>query len=168
MFKIGELIVYGNTGVCRVEAIGPSSLSGADSTKDYYSLVPYYSGRSRIFIPCDNERVVMRAIITREEAAKLLDDIPDIDPVVVDQEKNREAIYKNTIRSCNCREIIGLIKMIHSRKMARIAEGKKITANDEKYCAQAEDKLYGELAIALDIPKEKVQVSVRERIDRNC
>lgn len=40
MFQIGQLILYGNTGVCRVEAIGPPQLAAADKTKDYYTLAP--------------------------------------------------------------------------------------------------------------------------------
>ena len=37
MFQIGELILYGNTGVCRIEAIGPrENTSLADQKKEYY------------------------------------------------------------------------------------------------------------------------------------
>jgi len=97
VFRIGELIVYGNTGVCRVESIGPSELSGADKSKDYYGLSPYYSGKSRIFIPCDNCKVVMREIISREEALQLIEDIPGIGLFTIDNEKERENVYKSAI-----------------------------------------------------------------------
>ena len=37
MFQKNDLIVYGNTGICRVEEIGtPESLPGVDKGKLYY------------------------------------------------------------------------------------------------------------------------------------
>ena len=39
----------------------------------------------------------------------------------------------------------------------RIAEGKKVTASDERYFHMAEESLYGEFAIALGIEREEVK-----------
>lgn len=164
MFNIGDLIVYGNTGVCTVDSVGFADFPGADKNKEYYGLTPYYSGRSRIFIPCGCSKVVMRDIVSREEAESILNDIASIDMIKVEEEKNREQVYKDTIRGCDCREIIGLIKTIVHRKKTRQAEGKKITSSDEKYFLIAEDKLYGEFAIALNTSKEKVKALIKEQI----
>ncbi len=157
MFKIGDVVIYGNTGVCTVTGIGPSELSGADKDKDYYFLTPYYSPESRIYTPCDNDKVVMRHIISKKEAEELLDSINDIETVEISNEKERENIYKTMIRGCNCREIISILKTIYERKKQRLSEGKKITANDEKYFLMAEDKLHGELAVVLGIAKDQVK-----------
>ena len=35
MFTEGQLVIYGGEGVCRIAAVGPSSLSGTDKTKRY-------------------------------------------------------------------------------------------------------------------------------------
>ena len=43
----------------------------------------------------------------------------------------------------------------------RISEGKKITNSDRKYFKMAEDSLYGELAIVLDMEKEKEPEQVK-------
>ncbi|MDE6951262.1 MAG: CarD family transcriptional regulator, partial [Lachnospiraceae bacterium] len=51
MFKVGEYVVYGNTGVCRVEGIGPLPIGSSD--KDYYTLVPVYGRNSRIYAVVD-------------------------------------------------------------------------------------------------------------------
>lgn len=162
MFQVGELVVYGNSGVCRVEKIGEPDLSGAAKGVDYYTLSPYYQGNSKIFTPCDNTRIVMRPIMTRKEAQKLFKDIDSIELLVIDDERKREECYKNVMKSCDCRQFISIIKTINARKKARIAEGKKITTNDEKYFHMAEDKLIGELAISLNVEKE----DVKERLDK--
>ena len=75
------------------------------------------------------------------------------------------AFYKNNRRSCDCREFISIIKTIHERKLKRLAEGKKVTASDEKYFSMAEDKLYGELAIALEMDKLKVKAYIKEKVE---
>ena len=167
MFKVGDLVVYGNNGVCRVDSIGPSALSGADSSKDYYYLTPYYSGKCRIMIPCDNDRIVLRALITKEEANALIDDLDSIDALVIPDEKSREQTYKNAIRGCDCREMFSLIKTIYIRKQTRLSEGKKVTSSDEKYFLIAEDKLYGELAVALGIEKNDIKDYIRSKTGMN-
>ena len=54
MYNIGELIVYGRSGVCRVENIGYPEIPGIKKDKLYYTLVPLYN-KGKIFIPVDTE-----------------------------------------------------------------------------------------------------------------
>ena len=43
MFQEGDMIIYGNTGVCRVEQVGhPDHIKGADDSRLYYTLAPVY------------------------------------------------------------------------------------------------------------------------------
>ena len=72
-------------------------------------------------------------------------------------EKQRESQYKETLRKCDCRELLRIIKTIYQRMQARIAEGKKVTSSDERYFQLAEDRLYGEFAIALGIERDQVK-----------
>ena len=44
--------------------------------------------------------------------------------------------------------------------------GRKMTAVDAKYARIAEDSLYGELAVVLDMPREKVADYISEQIDQ--
>ena len=164
MFKVGDLIVYGNTGVCTVEKIGKPELTGVSDDKEYYTLSPYYSRNSRIFTPCDNDKVVMRPVISKKEAEKLLKEIPKIKLLVITDEKKREERYKETMRTCDCREFVSILKTIYSRKITRLAEGKKVTASDERYFNMAEEKLLGELAIALGVEKSEMRVKLNETV----
>ena len=165
MFKIGDLIVYGNAGVCRVTEIGKSPLKGAPEDQEYYTLMPCYAEKSVIFTPCNNPKVVMRPIVTKEEANALISNIPMIAALEILEEKKREDCYKEIIRSCDPNKFISIIKTIYIRKQQRISEGKKATASDEKYFQLAEDKLYGELAIALEIEKSKVKEYILECVE---
>ena len=164
MFKVGDLIVYGNTGVCTVEKIGKPELAGVSDDKDYYTLLPYYARNSRIFTPCDNDKVVMRPVMSKKEAEKLIKDIPNIELLIITDEKKREDRYKETMKTCDCREFVSILKTIYIRKKTRLAEGKKVTASDERYFNMAEDKLFGELAIALGVEKSQIKSKFKNEI----
>ena len=42
MYEIGQYIIYGCEGVCRVEEIGPVEIKGAQKGVDYYTLCSVY------------------------------------------------------------------------------------------------------------------------------
>ena len=77
MFKIGDYVIHGSNGACRVDRIGP--LSGVSTTgeKEYYTLTTCYSN-STIYSPVDSTKVLLRPIMTRPEAEKLIAEMKDI------------------------------------------------------------------------------------------
>lgn len=163
MFNVGDYVIYGSKGVCRVEKIGKSP-TGSDN-RLYYTLAPEYIKGSTVFTPVDNTKVVLRGLISKEEAEKLVGDIPSIESLWVESDKERENEFKNILARCIPREIIKMIKNIYQRKIERLAEGKKVTVSDERYFKMAEDSLYGELAISLGMDREKVKEFISERLE---
>lgn len=166
MFKAGDYVIYGNTGVCKVEGIGPLSIGSSD--KDYYTLVPVYGRNSRIYAVVDSDKVVMRSIMTKEESDALIDEIEEIDALFIDDERKREEIYKETMKTCDGREWVKIIKALYIRKLDRLAKGKKVTSSDERYLQMAEENLYGELAFSLQMSKEEVEELMTEKIKKEC
>ena len=83
MFEIGEYIIYGNTGVCKVGEVTKMKAPGTKDDKLYYSLEPVYDKGCRLFTPVDNEKVKMRPVLTREEADALIEHIQEIDTLWV-------------------------------------------------------------------------------------
>lgn len=165
MFNIGEYIVYGNRGVCEVADVGKMSMSSMDKDKLYYTLVPVYARGSKIYSPVDNQKVAIRPIISQQEANDLIDSMPSIGYVEDVDDKKREVVYKDAIRTGKCEELIKVIKTLNRRREIRLAGGKKFTAVDERYYNSARDCLYGELAIALDINVDDVEDYIHDRID---
>lgn len=157
MFQIGEYIIYGANGVCKVKEIGNVKIGNHKSDKIFYTLEPVFSKGSTVYTPVDSEKVIMRRLITKEDAKKLIDDIDNIEFFWVSNDKQREQTFKEAIRKYDCREWIKVIKTLYLRKQERIAEGKKITTTDEKYLHAAEENLYCELSMALEMPKDEIQ-----------
>lgn len=157
MFEVGDYVVYGGEGVCRIGAIGPLDLDGKRTDKLYYTLFPVYVCGTKVYTPVSSGKVVMRRILSKEETEKLIGEIPGMEPLKVEDERSREQVYKNVLKTCDCREMVRLIKTVYTRRQKRLSGGKKVTAVDEKYYRAAEEQLYGELAIPLAIDRSMVK-----------
>ena len=164
MFAVNDYIVYGNHGVCKVENIGTVSLAMVDKDKVYYTLRPVYKNEAVVYAPVENPKSSIRPVLTKEEADALIEEIPQLESVWIANEKEREAQYKAALKSCDCRELIRIIKTLYCRKMDRIRDGKKVTVVDERYFRQAEDQLYGELAFVMEMERSQMGDYLTERI----
>lgn len=164
MFEKGEYIVYGVTGVCQVMDIVTMESESTAKGRLYYVLHPYYQKAGKIFTPVDNKKMNMRKIIEKEEAYELIDQIPGIESLKVTDDRLCESLYKECIRSCDCRELVKMLKTIYVRMQERLAQGKKITAADERNLKIAEENLYSELSIPLGIPVSQMADYIKERI----
>ncbi|MBQ8304678.1 MAG: CarD family transcriptional regulator [Blautia sp.] len=156
MFEKGEYVIYGHVGICQVMGTTTMDLDGIPKDRLYYVLQPDGKGSGRIYTPVDNGKPVLRKIMTRDEAEALISDIPEIETLEIENDKLREEKYKECLKTCNGRELIRIIKTIYSRRRQRLKSGKKVTAVDERYMKLAEDNLYAELAMLLEIPKDHV------------
>lgn len=166
MFEIGDYIIYGNHGVCRVEDIGGLDISGVDESVECYTLQPVFSKSSTLYTPVDNEKVLMRSVITNEEARELIDEISNISLLRIENDKQREEAYKVALRTHDCTEWLKLIKTLYERKQERLTQGKKLTFTDEKYLGFAQECLYGELSIAMDTDIEEIESIVMEQLEQ--
>lgn len=164
MYEIGEYVIYGTDGVCKVEKIGASSLPEMSQDKQYYTLCPIYEKGCEIVTPVDQSRVVMRKILGSEEVTALIDRIGDLPEIWVREEKKREEDYKEVIRSCDCERLLSMIKTLHRRKQMRLDAGKKVTAKDMKYFAMAENNLYGEFAVVLKMSPMEVKNHIAAKV----
>lgn len=165
MFGIGEFVVCGNKGVCSVENITTLNISGVDKARKYYILKPLYMAGSTVYVPMDSPKGAMRSVLTHEEAERLIRMIPEIELLTIVNDKLSEQIYKESMKANNPVELVRIIKTIYLRKQKRIEAGRKITAVDAKYLHIAEEGLYGELAVALDMSRREVEGYITDVID---
>lgn len=161
MFEIGELVIYGGEGVCRVERIGTAQIAGADKGRMYYTLVPLYRS-GQVLTPVDT-KVLMRPVMTREQAEELLAVLPELEPERIAAVGVRAAkdFYHSLIMSYDCRRLAALIKAVSRKRAAALAHGKKASQLDERYLKRAEDELYGELGAVLELERDAVAAHIR-------
>lgn len=166
MFEIGEYVVCGAKGVCQIRDITHIDMSGADKEKLYYVLAPVGDKNGTIYVPTDSEKIIMRRTISKEEAERLIDELPQIELLWVPDDKQREETYKEALRTCDYHAWVSIVKTLYQRKKERLAQGKKATAVDERYMKAAENGLYGELSLTLGVPREKMEDYIRETFVR--
>lgn len=164
MFEVGEYVVYGSKGVCRIEDIAHIDISGSNNERLYYVLTQIGDNKGKIYAPTDNEKTIMRKVISKDEATELIRELPGIGLLLVPNEKQREVVYKEALWACDNRARVSIVKTLYLRRKERIAKGKRATALDERYMRVAESELYNELSIALDVPKKQMEDYIREQL----
>lgn len=166
MFKKGDYVVCGNNGICKVTDVTTLNMSSAPKNRLYYILKPVYAEASTVYIPVDNHKAALRAALSAKDAHALIEKMPSLDLVWVENEKQRELTYKECLKRNTCEEYVRIIKTLYLRKQERLAKGQKIIGLDERYLKLAEDFLYGELAVALGIEKKRVEEYITEEIEK--
>lgn len=160
MFSIGDLVVYGGEGVCRVDSIGPAEIPGADKAKLYYRLSPM--GRTgQVITPVDT-RVLIRGVMNEADARTLVSHLADLEPEEPPMPGMRAAKehYHAVVMSYNCERMARLIKAVCRKRHWAISHGKKVSQLDERYLKRAEDQFYGELSAALMMDRKELEAYI--------
>ncbi len=149
MFQIGDLIVYGNNGVCEVTAVAPLE-NGVDDR--LYYILKNKQTNGVAYVPTDS-KVYMRPVMSKSEAERLIKSIPTIKTGEFANVSVRDAgrVYRETLQSYDSQKIISLIKHIIENGEIKRTLGKKLTSTEERFLEQAKRIIESELAEALNV-----------------
>ena len=167
MFEIGDLIMYGARGVCRVKEITELDWDAACKGREYYVLEPLFNS-NMIYVPVDNQKVYMRPVMSKQEVLDLIDSMPDVEYESFKARSIQQLsrYYQSAIDSHDSSELIKLTKFIHMKKVAADENNKQLGQIDVRYMTHAENLLFGEIAAVLDIPREDVESFIEDRIGK--
>lgn len=164
MFEIGNLVMYGIHGVCRIV---DREVRTIDRKKmEYLVLEPVYQNSSRFFVPTANPNAMakLRAMLSREELDSLL-----LSPAVrencwIDDENARKQCYRELI---NAGDRVALLRMLHglyAHRRNQEAAGRKFHLCDENFLRDAQRLIETEFSVVLGIPAEAVRDYVLEKL----
>lgn len=162
MFKVNDIVVYRRI-VCRI--VGKHR---SDFTKEMcYILVPYHTdeGSTRMQVPIANKAGHLRALITKEEIEELIASTAHID-LLENKPANMKSQYANLLKTDDIHDLIAIIKTSYSRNQARIENHKKTASVDDEYLQKAENYLFNELAVALDMSYEAAKEYFNSRVEQ--
>lgn len=167
MYKVGDLIIYGSSGVCEVIAVTQQALPGSAQEQSCYVLKSRYQN-CLITTPAESTKVFTRPVISREEAERLIDTIPSIQAEAYHNRDLRqlEAHYRSSINSHDCGNLITLSMSIYVKQQDFRQQKRRLGAVDERYMRRAEDLLFGELSAALGIPREDVRTYIAAKVEQ--
>lgn len=167
MYQKGALIVYGSSGVCRVEDIGPlKGAGGVREKREYYTLSPVF-GSGVIYIPADTG-IFMRPVLTKQQVDELIDRIPALEEKECDLSNLRQLTehYHAAFESHQCEDLLRLIKALYQRGQNTMKQGRRVGLTEMKYRKHAEELVHGEFSVALGIPYEEVPEYISARLSQ--
>ncbi len=165
MFQLGDKVVYGIHGVCKILDIEQRIINRTKT--DYYVLNPLEQPDTRFYIPVHNEAAVakLRPMLTREQLDTLLhSDAADQNTWIPD-ENQRKQRYRELISSGDRAALICMVRTLYRHKHEQIASGRKFHLCDENFMRDAEKLLASEFSQVLDIPQDQVGNYIQSIMD---
>ena len=165
VYAVGDLVMYGRTGVCKVEEIIEETYRGETEPRRFYSLRPLYQ-KCSIRTPIAGGKVSIRPIISGQEARDLIARMPEVqaEPYHNRNLNQLREHYRERLECFDCEVLIALMKSLWMKKREAEAQKKKFGAVDERFMREAEDLLYGEFAAALSIDRSAVERYIAESL----
>ena len=155
MFKIGDFVVY-KRDVCKIKE------TKKINNLDYYILTPIDDETLKITVPQSTN--LIRNLISEEESKKIINWIPNIDIIKID-DRLIENEYKKLLNSGNLEDLIKIIKTTYLRNQNRISSHKKIGEKDDNYFKKAEKLLYNEISISLGLRYEETKKYIKDTVE---
>ena len=163
-FSIGDKVVYGGNGVCKITEIKEMSFFN-EMPKKYYVLEPIFTKQTSVmYVPLDNEVMVakIRPVIGRAEALQLIETLSENKVEWIEDKNLRKDRYNSIVARGTCEEIMGVIKAVLTHQARLVNEGKRLNMQDEKALVDAENRMNAELALALDMQPDEVPDFIRK------
>jgi len=162
LLKQGDRVLYETVGVCQVKNV--STLDFLKQDRLYYSICPVFQKDTVIYVPVDNEKVKMRPVMSKEEAEEFISELPQIEGIQAENDKERFQMYKQMLFSGDRREWAAMIKGLRTLQKKRMEKGARLAVRDQEGMRTAQKLLHEELAAALEILPEQVPAYIQEKL----
>lgn len=164
MLGVGDVFVYGTSGVCRIQEIIIRDCG--TGKKEYYVFQPVFDERSTLYIPTDSEMLSQRihTPLTKDEVYSMIDRIPEFGSEWIDNDKERLETFKSMLDGGSHEDLIRIIRSMYDHRAELAEKGKKLRSADEAMMQRAEKLLYNEFAYVLGIRPDAVKSFIDDRL----
>ena len=167
MYKAGEIVVYGRTGLCEITEIIDKAFSVASRLKTKcYVLKPLKDVSSTVFIPVDNEKLVstIRYPLSKKEIDSLIKKASKLNFEWNEDRHHRLDFFKSVLSQGITENLIAMIRCLSGKKRELIQVGKKLCLSDEGVFNEAKQMIDEEFSFSLKIGEDEVENYVISRI----
>lgn len=164
MYQIGDRVIYGIHGVCRVTDLEERIIDR--QKRVYLVLEPEGQVGSRYLVPTHNATAMakLRQMLT----AQVLEEMLCSDAVRQDgwipDENQRKQTYRELIASGDRESLMRMVHTLYGRRAEQTAAGKKFHMCDENFLRDAEKLLSSEIAMVLDMDADAAKQYLREQL----
>ena len=165
MYLVGDQVVYGIHGVCRVSALEEQTVDRKKCT--FLVLEPIGQGESRFLIPTHNQVAMskLRKVMTRQELDAMLGDKRMHEGSWTEPENQRKQIYRELLGSCDRLALLQMICTVNRHKQAQFAAGKKLHQCDDNFLRDGIRLAAGEIAVIMDLDHSQAMAYLKSRLD---
>ena len=165
--QIGDTVLYGTTGVCRVSGETERSIGG--ETKKYFVLEPLSDGKCTVFVPKDNEALLSKArkVLSKEEILEIIDSLPQKEEIWVEDAIARRELFSEILKSGNRARQMLLIRSLYNKQQQKITEKKRLHITDERMLDELVRLLHDEFSAVLGIEEDEVAAFIASRLEKN-
>lgn len=164
-FRIGEYVVYGTSGVCKIENITLTSLSSAIPPRQYYILTQVKSA-STIYVPCEgpSEKRRMRYLLSKDGIDRLLSSVKDKTMEWNSDRKARNTLFHDILSAGVSEEYLLMIRCIYAQKEYLESNKKKLSNTDSDILFTAQTLLEDEFSFVLGISCQEVGKYIKDSL----
>ena len=157
MFQIGDFVVYGIHGVCRIVETEERTVDYKQVS--YFVLEPAEQSGARYLIPMHNHAALgkLRPVLSREELNDLLRSEAVHVQEWIPDENRRKQTYRELIGSGDRAALIRMVGALHRHRAVQAAAGRKFHLCDENFLRDAEKILNAEFSMVLGIEPGQVE-----------
>ena len=164
MYQVGELVIYGSHGVCRVAEMEERVIDRKRQT--YLALEPVGQDGSRYLVPTHSEAAMgkLHPVLNPQQLEEMLQSDEVHTDGWIPMENLRKQTYRTLIGSG---DRVSLMKMVHTlyrRKHEQTITGRKFHQCDENFLRDAEKLLISEVAIVLGMEADQARKHIREQL----
>ena len=168
MYQIGDQVVYGIHGVCRVVNLEERSVDGKQAV--FLVLEPEGQEGARYLIPTHN--AVAMSKLLRMLSKEALDDLLISEQVHTDgwisDEKQRKQAYRELISSSDRARLMQMVCTLYKRKVIQNASGKKMHLCDDNFLRDAEKLLAGEIMAVFHMDSKSALGYLKEKLKEDA
>ena len=164
MYQIGQLLVYGVHGVCRILEEEQRTVDRKKVT--YLVLEPAGQEGTKYLVPTHNAAAMakLRPVLKREALEALLESPGIRGEVWVQDENRRKQLYRELIGSGDRERLLAMIRLILRHKEEQLAAGRKCHLCDDNFLRDAENQIIGEISAVMEMDAGRAKAYLREKL----
>lgn len=166
MFALNDKVLDRAGKVFSIAEIRPMDFGNGN--EDYFILKPCFpydfSSGYQCFVPISKADQLLKKVMNREEALKLIDDYSSLDVLVAHNPREKKLFFQQILSAGERVDVLKVYKTLRYSREERLKKNKPFSDFDSRLLKNLNNLFISELSIALNIPVTSVPAFVSERL----
>ena len=155
MYQVGDAVLYGSNGICRIREI--TRMESCGLVDDFYVLKPVSSEATTVFVPLGSDILLsrMHPLLSPDGMQDTLNQIDGSAPIWVENENQRKTLFRDIMNSGDRLAIYRVYLTLRRLREEREKKGKHLRVSDERAYRETERIFFDETSLVLGWSREE-------------